>query len=93
MASDLKARGRLLSVAASVVDVLTAHPGIGSRILRAEVRRLRGTCADADTDAARVLLGAGLRVSVGPRADRHYTLDLAQAPHFVRAYLAARTAP
>ncbi len=51
------ARGRLLPVVGSVVDALRANPGIGSRGLRAEVRRLRGQCSDAHTDAARVLLG------------------------------------
>jgi len=56
------------------------------------VRRLRGKCADADTDAARGMLAAGLRATVGPRGDRHYTLDLEQAPPFVREYLMARAA-
>jgi hypothetical protein len=92
MANDLAARGRLLPVLVTVVDVLRACPGIGSRGLRAEVRRRRGSCSDAHTEAARVMLAGGVRVSVGPRGDRHYTLDLEQAPPDVREYLAARVA-
>jgi hypothetical protein len=90
MATDLNARSRLLPIVASVIDVLRAHPGIGSRSLRAEVRRRRGGCSDADTDAARVMLAEGVHVKVGPRGDHHYTLDLHRAPPHVRAYLTGR---
>ena len=90
MAIDLNARSRLLPIVALVVDVLRAHPGIGSRGLRAEVRRLRGSCSDADTDAARVMLADAVHIRVGPRGDRHYTVDLNRAPPHVRAYLTGR---
>ena len=81
---------QLMSVVASIVDVLTAQPGIGRRKLRAGVRSLRGKCSDADTDAALLILGRGVQIHIGQRWDHHYTLDLEHAPAKVRAYLDSR---
>jgi len=91
-AADPAKRMMLLQVVASVVEALRVQPGIGSRQLRASVRALRGHSSDADTDAALKLLGNAISVLVGPRGDRHYTLDLARAPSHMRAYLACLVA-
>jgi len=77
-------------VVASVVEVLQAQPGIGRRKLRVAVRSLRGKCTDSDTDAAMHMLGRGVHVSIGPRGDHHYTIELALAPVNVRDYLDSR---
>jgi hypothetical protein len=91
LAEDPTQQARLLPVLATVVEALKAEPGIGARRLRASVRALRGRCSDADTDAALKLLGDGVDVRIGRQFDRHYTLNLACAPKFVRAYLASQT--
>jgi len=43
---DLERRKKLLTVAAAVVHVLTARPGIGVRQLRAGVRSVVGRCTE-----------------------------------------------
>lgn len=91
-ASDQR-RERLLAVAASVVQVLTKEPGIGVRKLRAEVRALRGRCADNDTTNALSLLGNSLKMVVDTRGGYQLSIDAKKLPAEVRARVkAGRTA-
>lgn len=85
---DLARRRKVLVVAAVVVQVLTARPGIGVRQLRAGVRVLLGQCADGDTDAALYVLGNGVELSLGTRGAHQYRVALEKVPADVRAQLA-----
>ncbi len=75
-----EARGRLLEVAAAVVEVLSAQPGIGTVKLRAAVRAKLGHCTDGDTDAAVELLGRAVTCTPGKRGALHHTLDVSAVP-------------
>jgi len=76
-----------MSVVGSVVAVLRSQPGIGRRKLRSAVRALRGKCTDSDTDAAMLMLGRAIHITVGPRGDHHYTVEMGLAPENVRHHL------
>src|SRR5208282_1210886 len=71
---DKARRDRLVAVAAAVVRVLKAQPGIGVRKMRAAVRKVLGHCADADTDAAVFLLGLAVQRSIGARGAHRYVV-------------------
>jgi hypothetical protein len=81
-------RVRLLPVAAAVVLVVKAQPQIGVRGIRVAVRARIGHCADADTDAAMYLVGAGLQRTIGFRGAHHYAIDPTKIPNEVLAHLA-----
>ena len=84
---DLERRRKLIPVAAAVVQVLTAYPGIGVRRLRAGVRRVLGRCTDADTDAALTVLGQGVERALGTRGAHQYRVAVEKVPMVVRAHL------
>jgi hypothetical protein len=80
-------REKLVPVAAAVVKVLGAQPGIGVRKLRASVRNILGRCTDADTDGSLSLLGNGLERGLGTRGAHQYSVALDRVPPDVRSHL------
>jgi hypothetical protein len=81
-------RERLFPIAVVVAQVLVTQAGISLRRLRVAVRSLLGRCTDGDTDAALLLLGEGVRYTVGPRSTHQYALDMGKLPSDVLARLA-----